>query len=164
MQNKLHLGCGENYLKGYHNIDKSRNLSQIDQRVDITIFLWPWASNGFVEILSDYVLCQIHDNETFVKILNECWRVLDSGGIFKIKVPNAMYPQTVFRDPMDNRWFVKESFDHFNYEHYRWQKLGQYDGFKPWKVIKVEEIAGQANPDLKDRLYVEMQPYKEKAL
>lgn len=161
MQNKLHIGCGEKYLDGYWNIDKSRDLLRLDQRLDITITPWPFASGHFIEIICDFVFCQIHDNETFVKIFNECWRVLNPQGIFKIKVPNALYPQTAFRDPMDNRWFVKETFDHLNHEHYRWQKLGKYDGFRPWKILKIEEISGQANLEIKDRLYVEMNPYKE---
>lgn len=159
---KLNLCCGAKQLEGFWNVDVLQEINP-DQRLNMKITPWPWESNKFKEIICDYGLTQIPQNESeiFIKIMNELWRILDPSGILKIKVGNAKYP-VAFNDPMDCRYFTPETFDYFKFDSYRWSVF-KY-GFKPWKIIKVEEIAGQANPDLKDRLYVEMQSYKEKVL
>ncbi len=160
--NKLNLGCGVNKKRGFINVDKNHDVypdKVMDPSIGLTL-----DPNSMDIILANYILCQIDSNKDFVKTMNEIWRVLKPTGKLIIRVPNAEFPQTAFRDPMDNRRFVPETFDHFNYEHYRWQKLSKNDGFKPWIVLSVVKIAGKANRKVKDRIKAIMRPYKEKNL
>lgn len=137
---KLNIGSGIKKLPGYVNVDI---LPSADVVCDITKGL-PWGKEDIEEIVADYVLCQIQDIKF---VMNDFWRVLQPGGILKIKVPNARYA-CVFQDPMDCRYFIKETFDYFNKDHYRFKAF--HYGFKPWKIIKVI-------PERGDRLYAELQ-------
>jgi len=120
-------------------------LPGVDIVCDITEGL-PEVLNNADEVVADYILCQIADREKFKFVMNEIWRILKPGGILKMKVPNARYP-CVFQDPMDCRYFVVETFDYFNKDHYRFKAF--HYGFMPWEIIKVEE-------ERKDRLYAEL--------
>lgn len=152
---KLIIGCGINKKTDAWNTDINAKLFP-DEVIDITNGL-PYQDNSFNKIIADYVFCQIKDFKDFLFSLNECWRVLDGGGVLEMRVPNAEYP-VAFRDPADCRYFIPETFDHFNHNHYRY-KVFQY-GFYPWKILKIDKISGGTTPNIKDRLYVEMTPCK----
>ncbi len=145
----LNIGCGVKKIKNAWNIDSLKSVKP-DEVLDITKKL-PYRSNHFEEIIADYVLCQIKDSKKFLRTMNEIWRVLKPGGVFKLKVPNAKFSEA-FRDPMDCRYFTPETFDHLNIHHYRWSTL-KY-GFKPWHKISIK-------PHRKTRLSVKMTPYKK---
>ena len=140
----LNLGCGKKTLPNAINLD-IKDGEGIDTVCDIRKGL-PYQDETFKEIICDYVLCQIHFPAEFKFVMNEIWRVLKPKGILKLKVPNARFP-CAFQDPMDCRYFVKETFDYFNKEHYRFTEFNY--GFKPWIIIKIEK-------EREDRLYVEM--------
>ena len=152
---KLIIGCGIKKEKDAWNIDYNKKVSP-DQIVNLEKNM-PFKDNHFRVLVADFVLCQICDKRKFIKTMNECWRILKSDGIFKIKVPNAQFP-CAFQDPLDCRFFVKESFDYFNYKHYRYQVF--HCGFKPWRILKIKKISG-GKSKIKDRLYVEMSPHKK---
>ena len=147
----LNIGCGERLIPNAVNIDTWPGKGV--QVCDITNGL-PFEDNEFDEAIADYVLCQICDKEKFRFVMNSVWRVLKPGGLFKIKVPNAEFPES-FRDPMDCRYFIPATFTHFDPRHYRF-RIFHY-GFKPWKILKLDRIGNQSNPQNKNRLYVEMQ-------
>jgi predicted SAM-dependent methyltransferase len=141
----LNVGAGEKPLNDAINLDRVI-LPGIDYICDIVKEDLPFIGESFDEIIADYVLCQICNPNDFIHVINEFHRVLRPDGLLKIKVPDARYP-CAFQDPMDCRYFVKETFDYFNEEHYRY-KMFHY-GFFPWKVIKVEK-------EREDRLYAEL--------
>jgi predicted SAM-dependent methyltransferase len=140
----LNIGAGEKLIEGVINVDIIE-LPGIDKVCDIRYLTFD--SNEFDEVYAEYVLCQIRDSQDFKKAMNEVWRVLKPGGLFHIKVPNANFP-CAFQDPMDCRYFIPETFDYFNKDHYRFQKF--HYGFKPWAVVKIEK-------EKEDRLYVVLQ-------
>jgi len=140
----LNIGAGEKPIEGAINID-TLELPGIDKVCDIRYLTF--ESNEFDEVYAEYVLCQIGDSQDFKKAMNEVWRVLKPGGLFHIKVPDANFP-CAFQDPMDCRYFVPETFDYFNKDHYRFQKF--HYGFKPWAVVKVEK-------EKEDRIYAILQ-------
>ena len=144
----LNVGCGIKKLKGAWNIDRLKEVEP-DDVVDIEKGL-PYDDNSFEEVVADYVLEQIHDNDVFIFVMNEIHRVLKPNGIFRLKVPNAEHSEAL-RDPMDCRYFTPETFDHFNKSHYRWFAF-KY-GFEPWHKISI-------TPERKTRLSVRMKPYK----
>ena len=144
----LNIGSGIKKVKGAWNIDSLKEVEP-DDVVNIEKGL-PYDDNSFEEVIADYVLEQIHDNDKFIFVMNEIHRVLKQNGIFRLKVPNAEHSEA-FRDPMDSRRFTPETFDHFNKSHYRWFAF-KY-GFKPWCEISI-------TPERITRLSVRMKPYK----
>lgn len=151
----INIGCGSKPIEGAINIDIYEG-EGIDLVCDVRNGL-PFEDDSIDEANADYFLEQIIDNEKFLFVMNEIWRVLKPGGMFKFKVPNAKY-EVAFKDPFDSRYFTKETFDYFNYGTRRYDYYKGY-GFKPWLVVSVEEIAGPNDPT-KDRFSVVMIKYK----
>jgi len=140
----VNLGCG--MLTNSEIIDVDiLPLEGVDLVCDITKGL-PEELSEADEVIADYVLCQIADKNEFMFVMNEVWRILKPGGLFKIKVPDSNY-SCAFQDPMDCRYFVPETFDYFDEDNYRWRVFGY--GFKGWEIVKVDK-------EREDRLYVEM--------
>ena len=50
---KLHLGCGDEYREGWVNVDHLSPLA--DERVDLSVFPWPWEDNVADEIYLEQV-------------------------------------------------------------------------------------------------------------
>jgi predicted SAM-dependent methyltransferase len=147
---KLNLGCGENKKDGYINLD-CLEVFEPDVLCDITKGL-PFKDDYFDEIDAFFVLNLIGGSKDFLFTMNEIWRVLKKDGQLIILVPNALHPEDAFRDPMEARWFVPNTFQHFDYSHSRFNNL-KY-GFKPWKIISVQSY-------METRLHVVMEPYKQ---
>lgn len=145
----INLGCGKKIMEDAVNIDKL-HLPGVDLVIDFVKDNWTEGLNDFDEVIADYVFCQIQDRDDFMRVMNDIWRILKPGGVLKIKVPDARFP-AAFQDPMDCRYFVKETFDYFNRGHYRW--YGFDYGFKGWELLKVEK-------EREDRLYAELRKPK----
>ena len=145
----LNLGCGEKPMPDAVNIDIYKG-KEVDLVCDIKKGL-PFGKEEIEEVRAEYFLQQILDNREFVFVMNDIWRVLKPNGLFKFTVPNARY-STAFKDPFDCRYFTKETFDYFDCGHRRYKYYKGY-GFKPWKVLNIEEFAGPNDPQ-KDRFYV----------
>jgi len=145
MQNNktLNIGAGTKLLSGAVNVDiiPGEGITVCDIRKGL-----PFDDESFSDVIADYVLCQICDKNDFVKVMNEIWRVLKVGGLLKMKVPDARFP-CAFQDPMDCRYFVQETFDYFDQDHYRYKAFNY--GFKPWEIVKVEK-------ERTDRIYAEL--------
>ena len=147
----INLGCGSKPHKDATNIDIYKG-EGIDIVCDIKKGL-PFKDNSIKEARAEYFLQQILENEKFVFVMNEIWRVLEPSGIFNFTVPNVRY-SAALKDPFDCRYFTKETFDYFDQSHRRYEYYKGY-GFKPWKVLNIEEVAGPNDPE-KDRFYVVM--------
>lgn len=143
---KLNIGCGRDYRKGWINIDISEEV-ETDARLDIRMDMLCADGNDVpiedVEVDLIYisgVLEQIADNEHLIHALNECWRVLKVGGEMTIVVPNATYA-IAHRDPMDIRKFTPATFEYFLGDTQEYHLYGSVYGFKPWKMVSLEENA-----------------------
>ncbi len=85
---KLNLGCGQNKVPGYLNVDKYP-ACEPDQVVDLEVFPWPFADNSVTEVLLTHVLEHLgQQTETFFGIMKELYRVLVPGGKVMIRVPH----------------------------------------------------------------------------
>lgn len=102
---KLHLGCGNNYLKGYTNCDISEEVSP-DMIVDLEKPL-PFKENSIGEIIIEHCLEHI---KNLYPLLEEMQRVCIKGSILKIKVP-YFSSESAFSTITHIRFFTLTSFD-----------------------------------------------------
>ncbi len=137
MQNKkLNLGCGSKHKKGYVNIDFR---APADIVADVTKGL-PFA-DGEADLVEADNLLEHFDNDEFMFVMNEVWRVLKPGGIFWFKVPDALHwMDGAFGDPTHKRFFVPRSFKYLT-ETTVYDDYGSAYGFKPWKMVKLDTDA-----------------------
>jgi len=145
---KLNLGCGDNYLEGYINIDCNRKV-KADYYLNLETDKLPFEDNKVDYILIKHVLEHI---ENITHLLNECHRVLKPSGIVEIEVPNVANPEGIrnaFGDIFHVRHFSPLSFlmltGKRELENYRFSNL------KKWIIIKLT-----ANKDI----HVKMRPRK----
>ena len=82
---KLNLGCGRNYKTGWINID-------LDSNTDLKLDLrkpFPFDDNSCSMIYSEHFFEHLtHPQHTTINLM-ESYRVLESGGILHIGVPNS---------------------------------------------------------------------------
>jgi SAM-dependent methyltransferase len=79
---KLNLGCSDQILPGYGNVDIA---PPADQIVDLCE-RWPWADNSVDEIRAFDIIEHLVDP---IHTMNEAFRVLTPGGRFDIEVPTT---------------------------------------------------------------------------
>lgn len=85
---RLNLGCGQNKLPGYINVDKYNNFSP-EIVHDLEIFPWPFEDSSISEIVMHHVLEHIGaDTNTFLSIIKEVYRISQNGCYLKIAVPH----------------------------------------------------------------------------
>jgi SAM-dependent methyltransferase len=85
---KLNLGCGQNKLAGYVNIDKY-GACEPDRIVDLEVIPWPFADASADEIVMTHVLEHLgRETDMFLGIIKELYRVLEPGGQVQIRVPH----------------------------------------------------------------------------
>ena len=126
---KLNLGCGFREEKGWVGLDKGDYGQSIvwDMREGILL-----PDNSCKIIKSEDVLEHIQINEDFIFIMNECLRVLKSGGEFHIGVPYYT-SNAAFKDPTHCRFFNESTFTYLLKDN-KWE----YGFDKRWKIKKNE--------------------------
>jgi SAM-dependent methyltransferase len=83
--NRLNFGCGTRFSKDWVNIDFHSESSEV-QRVNL-LSGFPFAEASFDVVYSSHVL--EHFDRTQVRfLLNESWRVMKTGGILRVVVPD----------------------------------------------------------------------------
>src|SRR3990167_5081385 len=126
---KLNIGCGKMYSQDYINVDISKAV-QADEYWDATQGI-PKDNDSVDEILCGCMLEQIDTNKDFIFFLNECHRVLKSGRVMKGYVPSTD-PRVLCLDPMDRRFFQRESFNYMVRGHNLYENFGRTYGFTGW--------------------------------
>jgi SAM-dependent methyltransferase len=85
---KLNLGCGQNKLAGYVNVDKYA-ACEPDRIADLEVIPWPFADGSADEIMMTHVLEHLgRDTDVFLSIIKEIHRVLKPGAKLHIRVPH----------------------------------------------------------------------------
>lgn len=133
VSNKLNLGCGAKMLPSYLNIDI---VPPADLVWDVTKGL-PFDDNSLDRIDADNLLEHL-DNKQFMFLMNECHRVLKSGGILWFIVPDALnWPDGAMGDPTHCRFFVPRSFNYFT-DCPTYHNYGKSYGFKMWNLVDLQ--------------------------
>ncbi|MBC8052962.1 MAG: class I SAM-dependent methyltransferase [Sphingobacteriaceae bacterium] len=106
---KLNLGAGGDIRPGYVNHDIVQ-LDRIDLVHDLNVYPWPMADNAFDEILAIDLLEHLDD---FMKAMEEAYRVMKPGGLFRIRVP-YWNSWCTHADPTHRRGFHELRFHFFD--------------------------------------------------
>ncbi|MBD6614826.1 methyltransferase domain-containing protein [Komarekiella sp. 'clone 1'] len=134
-KNKLHLGCGRKILEEYVNIDIFP-APGVDLVCDINEGI-PFEDNSFSEALAVDFIEHIQPTKA-INLMNEVYRVLKPGGIFRIHVPEAP-GITAYQDPTHTCFWNEESFSYYIHQHYRREKYGIYYGIiAKFKLISLK--------------------------
>ena len=102
---KLNLGCSNQLLSGYQNVDICLPADKI---ADLSKY-WPWDDNSVDEIRA-YDIIEHLPNK--IHTVNEAWRVLKPGGIFDIIVPTTD-GRGAFQDPQHISFWNLNSFQYY---------------------------------------------------
>ena len=121
---KLHLGCGRKILDGYVNLDIFESPG-VDIVCDLNNGI-PLEDNSFVEVLAVDVIEHIRP-EKAIFLMNEVYRVLAPGGVFKVHVPEAP-GISAYQDPTHICFWNEESFTYYINGHHRRENYGVYYG------------------------------------
>jgi len=125
---KLHLGCGNDYKKGYVNCDISKEVNP-DKIVDLEKNL-PFKENSVSEIVANHVFEHVHN---FVPLMHEIHRICKKGALIKIKTPFfSAWGQ--YNDPTHVRFFTPFTFNYFKRGNYSHEVSANKDMFEVVKV------------------------------
>jgi len=88
---KLNLGCGQNKIDGFVNIDKFPECDP-DKVMDLEEFPWSFQTSSVKEVLLNHVLEHLgRDTEVFLSIIKEIYRICEHGALVKINVPHPRH-------------------------------------------------------------------------
>lgn len=82
---KLHLGCGNNILEGYVNMDYYSE--KADVKHDMEVFPYPFKDNEFDHVLAYGVIEHISQDK-LLQCLQEIRRITKIGGTLEMTVPH----------------------------------------------------------------------------
>lgn len=130
---KLNLGCGNDILEGYVNLDKY-NLDGVDAVHDIEKLPLPFPDDHFDEIYAKDIIEHID----YIPVLKDLHRIMKPGGILTIKSPH--YTSTNFwTDPTHKHAFAVRTFSFFakNNPNFKYENRKYYFDFAFRRINKV---------------------------
>lgn len=131
---KLNLGCGKVHKQGYINADMVEPADIIfDVREGI-----PYKDNNFDRIEADNLL-EHFSPEEFIFVMNEIHRVIKKGGVFWVRVPNALdWFDGAAGDFTHKKFFVPRSFNYFETGNQQYENYGKHYGIKGWRKLSLD--------------------------
>lgn len=128
----LNLGAGNKLIEGAVNHDQVKHRPGIDVVWNLNDLPWPWKDGSFDFVVAKAVL--EHLRITLFQSMDECWRVLRSGGKVYLKIPYWRHDNS-FADPSHYWQFSLETPQFFDPE----TAIGGAYRFYPhrkWRIIK----------------------------
>lgn len=83
---RLHLGCADNYLPGWVNVDLARPGRRLDLRWDLRRPV-PFPTGSVQAIFAEHLLEHLTVGHG-LEVVQECRRLLGAGGVLRIGVPD----------------------------------------------------------------------------
>jgi predicted SAM-dependent methyltransferase len=128
---KLNLGCNDNHLAGFVNVDIC---PPADMIVDLRGH-WPWFTDSIEHILANDVLEHLPDK---IHSMNEAHRVLKLGGRLEFCVPTTD-GRGAWQDPTHKSFWTPYDYLYFCPDQPEWKRFhGHYGITAQFKRIKWE--------------------------
>lgn len=101
---KLNVGCGTDYREGYINIDGSSTLPRVDLVIDISkeSLVSHFQESSVDHILANDII-EHHFHWQGVKIMEDFFKLLKSGGTVEIRVPDTIHLIRTWRYPIEKK-------------------------------------------------------------
>lgn len=117
---KLNLGCGQNHIAGFINVDKYGNPEMF---CDLENFPWPWEDSSAEEILLVHVLEHLGEKtDVYINIMKELYRICRHNAVVRITVPHPRHDDFI-NDPTHVRIITPEGLKLFSKkENIEWAK------------------------------------------
>lgn len=132
---KIDLGCGAKKQPGFIGID-NRQLPGVDIVQDVTQFPWPLPSDCASLVMASHLVEHItRENGTFLKFMDEVWRVLKTGGQFMFAMPYAG-SSGYYQDPTHVNPCIEATWAYF--DPLAPGRLYYLYFPKPWKIISIQ--------------------------
>ncbi len=128
----IEIGGGTLVQPGWTNLDFRNGVGEWKRYAQEV----PWpAENGSVEaIRASHVMEHIPAGQPRIDVMNEAHHVLRSGGVFEIRVPNALSGTWhAFADPTHVSFWCLESFHYFDGT---FAANADY-GIRPWQTLEL---------------------------
>lgn len=110
---KINLGSGNDPKKGYVNCD-SLDLPTVDEIVNCINFPYPFEDGEAEEIMAvdliEHLPSHVGNENTLIKFMTECHRILKQGGVLFIQTPRYD-AEFLYIDPTHVRGYHEKSFD-----------------------------------------------------
>jgi len=107
---KLNIGCGNDYMNGWINLDSGSCKCDISHDIEFTP--WPIKDNEVNEVLMKHVLEHVN-KENFVDVIRELYRVCAPGARIHIEVPYAG-SDNFWTDPTHKMPITTRTLDYFD--------------------------------------------------
>lgn len=127
----LNLGAGNRIVDGAVNHDLVAHRPEITVVHDLNDLPWPWEDESF-DLIEAWSVLE-HLQQTLYVSLDECWRLLRSGGHLRIKLPLWEHDAS-WIDPSHYWKFSLRSLDHFDPDTPRGRDYEFYPCRK-WRII-----------------------------
>lgn len=110
---KLHIGSGENVIKGWLNTDLTPYVGTEVIFLDAT-HKFPFGDNTFDYIFSEHMIEHV-PYEKGIFVFRECYRVLKPGGIIRIATPNLHFLIDLFKQEKSDaqKWYIQRAIDNY---------------------------------------------------
>jgi len=143
----LNVGCGTRFHRDWDNID----LSSADDNVKAHNVLkgLPFPDNSYDGVYCSHFLEHISINDV-ARMLGEMRRVLKSGGILRVVVPDLEYQSKLYLDCLAK---VREAGGVVNEEHYDWAVIALIDQMTR-DTFGGKLAAFMTRPDLRDKEFL----------
>lgn len=107
--NKIHLGCGNDYMDGWCNVDNGK--CRVDIRADLEKFPWPIPTNVCDQIMASHLVEHIK-KENLISFMREVHRVLKPNGFIEIYCPHYT-SRNAFTDFTHQLYITEDTFNYF---------------------------------------------------
>jgi predicted SAM-dependent methyltransferase len=129
---RLEIGGGKLLPAGWTNLDPNHGTGDWRRLAQDTP--WPTGDHTVEAMRASHVMEHIPAGDPRIAVLNEAHRVLRSGAVFEIRVPNALSGTWhAYADPTHVSFWCVESFHYLD-----GSKAAHADyGLLPWKTIEL---------------------------